>query len=450
MNVNEAIAKWLVSIFDELGNPEPLYGHADAYISHADELASLHAAMSADGRLPSWEGAAKDEYEKARQQQLYAIEEAAKQYRSVGEATQQHASKSDKIAIEIVGIALEIIELLAVGAILTRLFAGIADFLWIRVFGLVKRILTLLSRFRAALTEFSQFLSRVGGRIGELLGQNLEKLLVAYLPEYSRSFLGFYIASAVPQLLSGRSVNWKDNAWQTAVFFAFDIGLNLVDDVIEATKFGIRFKNYITGKNNSGEIKAIEPNSLKFDDGSASHIRPAEGVPTKGPTAETKPAPGDGPSVPTKPTTADILGAGPRSARYLPESVVSKFSKFEPKSARDSLYSGIKEGINTCLANGMTDGVVQHVTGKSISADGFAIDTLLSGLMAGARTHIYGWSSAGEKFAYKNSPEGSPGTLRWLAETPNSWAYFSAYMTLKEAIKNGMLGNFTPTEIDSG
>ncbi|MFJ2478460.1 hypothetical protein ACIOWI_37000, partial [Streptomyces sp. NPDC087659] len=130
------------------------------------------------------------------------------------------------------------------------------------------------------------------------------------------------------------------------------------------------------------------------------------------------------------------------------ENAVPALKQFEPKTGRESLYAGLKEVLNTALGNTMTNGVVQHVTGTHLSASQFGIDAALSGLMAGGRQTIYHWSSMGQQLAYRNIPEGAPASFRWLAETPNSWAYFAAYMTLKDAVKNGIYGKTTPTEID--
>ncbi|MFJ2478459.1 hypothetical protein ACIOWI_36995, partial [Streptomyces sp. NPDC087659] len=196
------------------------------------------------------------------------IDETANHYQNMSEATQNHAQKSTVIVKEIIGIALEIIELLLAGVILTRLFSWIADLLWARITDLMKEIADLLSKFRSLLAQFTEFLKSTGGvmgRVGGVVGGQVEKILIVYLPEYTRAFTGFYLASGVPQLMSGRPVDWKTNAWQVAVFCAFDAGLNLLEDAIEITKIGINFKNFVTGKGRLKKNSPSEVNSLRLN-----------------------------------------------------------------------------------------------------------------------------------------------------------------------------------------
>jgi len=78
----------------------------------------------------------------------------------------------------------------------------------------------------------------------------------------------------------------------------------------------------------------------------------------------------------------------------------------------------------------------------------FARDAVLSGLMAGSRQAVYHALPIGEALAFLGQPDGPPAMERHLVRYPSSWAFYSMYMVLKDAIRNATTGNVTPTELD--
>lgn len=54
----------------------------------------------------------------------------------------------------------------------------------------------------------------------------------------------------------------------------------------------------------------------------------------------------------------------------------------------------------------------------------------------------------GEKWAYRNQPEGGLVINHWLAEIPTSWSYYAMYLTVKDAVKNGVFGGPVYTELN--
>jgi len=94
--------------------------------------------------------------------------------------------------------------------------------------------------------KFAGFM-RTYGTIAGRIGETIESILVEYTPVYARAYPGFYIASGVPELMSGKPVDWAGNVWQVAVFSGFDASLNLVEDAVEKTAAGGAFKKLVIG-----------------------------------------------------------------------------------------------------------------------------------------------------------------------------------------------------------
>jgi hypothetical protein len=107
----------------------------------------------------------------------------------------------------------------------------------------------------------------------------------------------------------------------------------------------------------------------------------------------------------------------------------------------------LKEGFNIMIGNMETDGIVAHVTGQQQSGEGYALE-VLGGFIGGARQGLFHALPVGERFGYRNQPDGSPGILRWLSSTPLAWSYYGIYLTGKGAIMNAINGQTTPTELD--
>ncbi|SEO88081.1 hypothetical protein SAMN05216267_105024 [Actinacidiphila rubida] len=170
------------------------------------------------------------------------------------EHVDDHANHAWRIVREVIGIALEILEMLAAGLVLASLLAGVADLVWLRIAPLVQRIIALISEFQNLLARFAETIRTIGaiaGEAGETAGKLLGRGIVSLIenaPANARGFTGFYVAEAVPKLMSGRPVDWRTNAWETAAFVGLDIGHNLVEEALEATRAGARFKAAVEGK----------------------------------------------------------------------------------------------------------------------------------------------------------------------------------------------------------
>ncbi|MDX2709862.1 WXG100 family type VII secretion target [Streptomyces sp. PA03-6a] len=262
MDINEAIAEWLTTIFREIGDPTGLGDHAEALRVQANQVRAVHTQIAAEVESSSWSGLDSQAFGSAWQQHANAAEDTAAILYASSQQIDQHAERSWKIVKEIIGIALEILEILAAGLALSWILAGIMDFIWVRLAPLIEQILGLVARFRAMLARFAEAVAEAGravGQIGEkvgvLLGRGIEKVVLE-LPDNARAFAGFYLAEAVPPAMSGRSVNWKDNAWQTAIFFGVDIGHNLIEAGLEATKIGKSIRGGIEGTPRRGDSES--------------------------------------------------------------------------------------------------------------------------------------------------------------------------------------------------
>ncbi|SFF47242.1 hypothetical protein SAMN05216251_115102 [Actinacidiphila alni] len=253
MDINDAIAGWITSVIRELGEPSALVPQGAAFTESAARLRAVHEASQQS--TSGWTGPDADAYEAAMREHADAVTEAATLLETTGAKVDDHASKAWAIVKEVFGIILEILEVLLAGMALTWLFSWLADLLWLRLLPLMRSVLALLVRFRSLMADFTEFLQRVGSlagrlgeRFGEFIGKTLESAVIDYLPAEARGFTGFYVGAAVPQLMSGRPVDWKNNAWQIAVFTGFDMGLYMVQDVLEKTVAGAALKNLIEGK----------------------------------------------------------------------------------------------------------------------------------------------------------------------------------------------------------
>jgi uncharacterized protein YukE len=599
MDINGAIADWLTGIVRELGDPSELHDHARAFADQAAGLRDLHAELASGVRDTEWSGPSADAHAVAWQHQMALAEQAAHHLDAVAQHVGGHAERAWAIVREVIGLALEIAEILLAGAALSWFFGWISDLVWARVAPLMQRVLTLLGRFRGLLADFTEFMRGIGGvagRIGEdageFIGRNIEKLLAEYLPSTARAFTGFYIASAVPQLMSGRPVDWKANAWQTAIFSGLDVGVNLVEDVLEATKGGAVFKKFIEG--DAGEGKAVNAKVTQGDregeappvresqaspggeggtaSGTPSAIRPEEPaatnetaatseaagpavgtrvpnaaphpnaapqlppldfsghphfhdiphvreIPVREMSARTPPAPNRAPALerpaaeshpasgvraadgsaaespsttpgatehggapPTRtgetppngtaaPEPEDAAGVGHATGPAAPIPTATPdpgtgtateaarkvtasprdphaWKQFGPKTGRQSLYAGLKEGLNIAVVSVATDASVASAEGKPLSGESLGVDFALGGVIGGVRQGLFHRLPLGERLAYRNQPEGAPGIQRYVANIPISWAYYAAYITLKEGVKNSLHGSLTPTELN--
>jgi hypothetical protein len=170
---------------------------------------------------------------------------------------------------------------------------------------------------------------------------------------------------------------------------------------------------------------------------------------TAGQTRPATPPPGAAeptPSAPLPARTEAARTAAPDTAGRAGQTL-STHKPFEPKTGRESLYAGLKEGFNVMAGNMETDGIVAHVTGQKQSGEGYALE-VLGGVLGGVRQGFFHALPVGERFGYRNQPENSPEILRWLSSTPLAWSYYAMYLTTKTAIMNGINGQTTPTELN--
>ncbi|MFI5635556.1 hypothetical protein ACIA8E_40745 [Streptomyces sp. NPDC051664] len=236
----------------ELGDPSSLQGHSEVFASSADQLRIAQAELTENP--PPWEGGDADAYAEALRWHRDVMDQTATLLETTGEQVDDHANKAFIIVKEIIGIILEILEILLAGLVLTSIFSWLADLIWIRILPLMHRAIELLVRFREMLARFTVFMRDVGSRAGRMgqragafIGESVESLAVDYLPAEVRAFPGFYLASAVPNLLSGRPVDWKANAWQLGIFFGFDTALGMSADLLERTVAGKALKELVEG-----------------------------------------------------------------------------------------------------------------------------------------------------------------------------------------------------------
>jgi hypothetical protein len=492
-DVSGAITDWLVKVLQEFGDPATIEEPASAFVSQAATLRNVHAELTRQLDSIEWSGGAATAHAAVWRHHLELAEQTASSLDSVGRHLDAHAQKAWAIVKEVLGVVLEILELLAAGALLTWVTAGLSDLIWIRAAPMMQRIMQLLGEFRTLVSEFVETMRGFGSLAGKV-GETIETLAINYAPAYARAYLGYYITLGVPQLLSGRPVDWKNNSWQVATFALFDGTLNLIEDAIETTAAGKSFKDFITGSPGrtgvadtgavDGELateadlanelrpEANEPHiqanqhrlqqvpqlpevekleSIDIEqvlgksssDGSALTLPATESMPTS--VAEAvEPA-----SVASVPEATEQSGETAVAGDLAAEpSAPVVWSSFVPKTAREALYLALKEGFNTAIGNAALLAVIEQVTGVRLSAKEWAVNLALSGLMAGTRQGLFHHLPMGEKFGYRNQPTNAPAVERWLASTPITWSYYAMYFTLKDAINNTIFELPTPTELD--
>ncbi|MFG2885497.1 WXG100 family type VII secretion target [Streptomyces sp. NPDC048297] len=240
VDINGAIAEWLTNVLREIGDPNGLRDHADELREQAAHVRAVHAQLATEVSSSSWSGADHEAFSAAWQEHAKLAEETAGNLQSTADRVDEHADHSWEIVKEVIGIALEILEILAVGLLLSWIFAGITNLLWARVAPLIERIVQIMERYRALLADFAEWAKEVGstaGRVGEkigtMIGSGTEKVL-SEIPEYALVYTEFYLAEATAPALSGRPVAWAEDAWQTALFFGFDIANSLVESAFRS------------------------------------------------------------------------------------------------------------------------------------------------------------------------------------------------------------------------
>jgi hypothetical protein len=503
MNINDEIAEWIVSVMAELGDPEKIRESAQPLTDHANEIRLVHAELMAAANSISWSGAAADAHAEQLRQQLRLAEEAAANLESSQNVVAEHTDKAAYIAKQIIGIILEILEVLIAGLILTSILSYLADLIWLRLAPLFQRVLDLLMRFRTALSDFTTSMSKlnvVAGRVAK----EIETLMVTYLPAYSRSIPGFYFASGMPQLMSGRPVNWQDNAWQVALFSAFDLGLTMVGGVFAGLKLGGQLRELIVrgGDRMSQKLTFSRirpdpvpprpdiPKPLPPDGGSgisttgrsrwdslvdevmAPLPKSAHGdVPSIPSTtgrsrwdslvdevmaSVPKSAHGDVPSVPStmgQPSSVldEVASPAPIKAFDTPNSLTEKpvaWDQFTPKSPGEALHMGLNQAFNTGLGNTMLAAAVADIKNQAMTPEDFALSFALGFTLAGARDGLLHHLPVGNNWAYRQQPEWAPAVQRWVASIPTEYSFYAMYFIAKDAIQNAISGNLINTELN--
>ncbi|MER6537375.1 WXG100 family type VII secretion target [Streptomyces sp900105755] len=247
VDINGAIAEWLTNVLREIGDPDGLRKHAEELQQQADHVRSVHAQIAADVNSSPWSGSDYEAFSSAWQEHAKLAEDTANSLQATANQVDDHADRTWAIVKEIIGIALEILEILAIGLLLSWLLAGIANLIWARVAPLIERIVQLLERFRAMLGDFAEWAKEVGstaGKVGEkigtMIGRGTEKVITD-VPEYARAYVNFYLAEAITPALSGRDVSWAENAWTTGVFFGFDYFNTFVREAAASIRLGSIF-----------------------------------------------------------------------------------------------------------------------------------------------------------------------------------------------------------------
>ncbi|MFB7507501.1 hypothetical protein, partial [Streptomyces broussonetiae] len=301
MDINGAIVDWLVRVMQEMGDPSSLHDHGRELSAHAGQLRALRSTVEETAGNVVWQGPDADAYRQALNDQLHLLTHTANALEATGQQAQEHSQKAWIIVKEVMGIILEILEILAVGMLLSWLGGLALDWVLARVLPLMERILEALAKFRTYLADFTKFLRSVGSsfgptgaRIGEGLGKLTESLVIDTLPGQARAYPGFYVAVAVPKLLSGRPVDWKGNAWQLGLFFGFDTALGLAEGALKDSALGAGMKHLIKGSRPLDDAAVAERETV-----SAAKDALEEPIPTAGPAqssglAETPAAASDG------------------------------------------------------------------------------------------------------------------------------------------------------------
>ncbi|MFF4903048.1 hypothetical protein [Streptomyces sp. NPDC001068] len=297
MDINGAIVEWVTRVMQELGDPSSLHDHAQEVSAHAEQLRDLRSTVEETAGNVAWVGPDADAYRQALDAQLNLLTHTADALEVTGAQAQGHAEKAWAIVKQVLGIVLEILEILAVGMLLSWLGGLALDWVLARVIPLMERILEALAKFRGYLAEFTEFLrsagstfGSTGARIGEGLGKLAESFFVDSLPAQIRAYPGFYLALAVPKLLSGRPVDWKGNAWQLGVFFGFDTALGLAEGAIKDAGLGAGLKGLLKGDRNLDDAGVAERDAAGAAKTPAEEPAPATGA------REAEPADGGPPS----------------------------------------------------------------------------------------------------------------------------------------------------------
>ncbi|WP_426565475.1 WXG100 family type VII secretion target [Angustibacter sp. McL0619] len=435
MDVNAVVSGWILGISDELGDPEQLRQHAERVRAQSAQLSELTDAMDREVAALAWTGTAAQAHLESWSRKYAAAQELTAAMDAGRQQLERHTEGSLVIARTIVGLLLELVELLAAGYALTWLTAGLSDLLWARAVELMVQIERLLTAFRSAMSSFAAAARELGVVAGRI-GATIESLVIDFAPAYVRAFAGFYLGAAVPQAMSGRPVDWAGNAWQVAAFVGLDATFNLGWNALEATRAGGAMRRFVTGE-------PAPPGSA-----AAAEAGPASVGPPKLPTFEFEQV--ERSPLASERTSGESIGSTSPASPMLPVAEplpASSQAGFVPMTGRQAVWSGLKEGINTGTGNVVLSAAAAAKDHTKLNGQDLAVSAALGFGMAGTRQGLYHYLPYGQPLAHAKAPEGAPSWQRWLAETPVSWSYYDVYFVLKDALVNVIHGTTPPTEL---
>ncbi|WP_460447086.1 hypothetical protein, partial [Angustibacter aerolatus] len=245
-DVNGAIAGWLSKALVSLGDPD---GLASGVQSLQRQRIAAEVAVRQLAATPALGGtsATAAAQLQALEQHRAGAEELLERLRASEQELREHGTKAQQTAKQVIGLVLELLEVLAAGYALTVLFGWASNLIWARAMALMSRIALLLQRIQTGMRSFAVAMAEHGAWTGRL-GSAIETAVVDLTPAYVRAYPGFVLASSMPSLMSGRPVDWATNAWQTALFVGLDAAAYGTFRVIEQTALGARFKQFVVGR----------------------------------------------------------------------------------------------------------------------------------------------------------------------------------------------------------
>jgi hypothetical protein len=474
MDINGAIADFIVGVLEQMGDPHQLHPASGAFADQAANLRALQETLSRPA-ASGWDGDAAEANQSMLHFHAALVESAANELETAGQTMDDHTSKAWEIVREIIGLILEILELLAAGAALTWLGGLLADLIWARMAPLMQRILKLLTDFRTLLRQFTANMQRFGtvaGRIAEIA----ESVLVDYVPVYARAYPGFVIANAVPSLLSGRKFDWRTDAWQTAIFSGVDLTVNLFSGAFERTAVGVAFKKQATERLGrlfgNGRDESAGSGQLLRTSSETAPVLPALDLPpalddeqllelvderiaarvsADSPTTAIAPARASetrddaAVSLPSSPATvAQVEPVGPPASPVNPPQMWKSYTRM---TQGEKMYDGMREGANTAIAVVGMDAIVGAIDGDHKSVGEYFFDFLGSGIGAGVGQTAF--DHFGKELVYRGQKEGALMVERYLSQYPASISAYSVYMVIKDALRHAIInGTSVPTELN--
>ena len=229
--VNSYLGGQVVAVLDQLGVPFPggepqeLRAAAGQWRSMAQCLEGLADDWQAriTGLDAYWSGRGADACAGHLTGRVTALRAAAVEFRGLAEGLERHADEAERIAVEIVGLALEIGEQLLLGAALSVVTAGAAGAVAaaaasvqaVRIGALVVRFVASVRRAVAVVRGF---------RVGAVL---TSRAAGAFAESYAVDLAG----STISQAVAGQDVTWGHNARDALVSAGLSTGQRRLEAV---------------------------------------------------------------------------------------------------------------------------------------------------------------------------------------------------------------------------